>query len=345
MLEKVLTHEIELARSKKVFSHAYCHVFRHGQEITEVSCGDKSHSLYYDLASLTKPLGLAVLVIRLVTLKQLSLDDKISDVIPVAPYLQSVTVLEILNHDGGLIDWYNYFALHFNRIDIFKDVATNPLFSHGLKRTTYSDLGYILLTYYLETRFKMRLDQLLITFIFEPQKIQGLHFIPLDQERFNIDQYVPTEHCIVRHRLIQAEVMDENAWRMNGISGHAGLFATGPALSRLIKIVQSCFYNESSFLDNDLLKKHFSQAKKRDLYVRKFFLGFDTPTYPNSQTGSHFSDSTIGHLGFSGTSFWWDMEQNVTVVLLANRCLNGRRNIEFTKFRPKLHDLIMKNIL
>jgi CubicO group peptidase (beta-lactamase class C family) len=73
-------------------------------------------------------------------------------------------------------------------------------------------------------------------------------------------------------------------------------------------------------------------------------LGWDTPSPKNSSSGMYFSRRSVGHLGFTGTSLWWDLEKNCHVILLTNRVHPNRNNEQIKQFRPKIHDLIMQAI-
>ena len=73
-----------------------------------------------------------------------------------------------------------------------------------------------------------------------------------------------------------------------------------------------------------------------------YALGWETPSAENSASGSHFSPSSIGHLGFTGTSVWWDLEKDCHVILLSNRVHPSRATDKIKAFRPYIHDLIMK---
>jgi CubicO group peptidase (beta-lactamase class C family) len=53
----------------------------------------------------------------------------------------------------------------------------------------------------------------------------------------------------------------------------------------------------------------------------------------------------VGHLGFTGTSFWLDLDSGVLVVLLTNRVHPSRQNTAIKAFRPRLHDWVMQKIL
>jgi CubicO group peptidase (beta-lactamase class C family) len=71
-------------------------------------------------------------------------------------------------------------------------------------------------------------------------------------------------------------------------------------------------------------------------------LGWDTPSPEDSSSGKHFSPHSVGHLGFTGTSLWMDLERDVIVILLTNRIHPSRNNEKIKAFRPKIHDLIME---
>ena len=75
-----------------------------------------------------------------------------------------------------------------------------------------------------------------------------------------------------------------------------------------------------------------------------FALGWDSPTPENSSSGSYFSPYSVGHLGFTGTSIWWDLERDCYVILLSNRVHPSRANEKIKEFRPYIHDLIMKTL-
>ncbi len=74
-------------------------------------------------------------------------------------------------------------------------------------------------------------------------------------------------------------------------------------------------------------------------------LGFDAPALKNSSAGSYFSANSVGHLGFTGTSFWMDLDRFITVIMLTNRIHPSRDNEAIKHFRPILHDEVMVSLL
>src|SRR5258708_28138337 len=79
------------------------------------------------------------------------------------------------------------------------------------------------------------LDDLAKTFIFSPLRMQDTMYRPA---RKLWPQIAPTEiDNNLRHRLVQGEVHDENAFAIGGVSGHAGLFSTAPDLAAVCQML------------------------------------------------------------------------------------------------------------
>jgi CubicO group peptidase (beta-lactamase class C family) len=68
-------------------------------------------------------------------------------------------------------------------------------------------------------------------------------------------------------------------------------------------------------------------------------LGWDTPS-ANSSSGKHFSKHSIGHLGYSGSSLWIDLDAGIAVALLTNRTWPDRSAQLIREVRPAFHDAV-----
>jgi CubicO group peptidase (beta-lactamase class C family) len=73
-------------------------------------------------------------------------------------------------------------------------------------------------------------------------------------------------------------------------------------------------------------------------------LGFDAPSCNQSSSGTRFSPQSVGHLGFTGTSFWVDLKNETIVILLTNRIHPHRNNNAIRQFRPMIHDVVMATL-
>ncbi|MBF0230673.1 MAG: serine hydrolase [Desulfamplus sp.] len=169
--------------------------------------------------------------------------------------------------------------------------------------------------------------------------------------------FVPTEICPWRKKMLQAEVHDDNAWAVGGVEGHAGLFGTALGVwSILIELMKILHGDESLLVRSDILKIFLAKKSRVEItynhhmfesIISKRFdmvAGFDTPSVKGSSSGRYFASESIGHLGFTGTSFWLDPIKSLIVILLSNRVHPTRTNQKIKEFRPKLHDLIMETL-
>ena len=148
--------------------------------------------------------------------------------------------------------------------------------------------------------------------------------------------YAATEEGLIPGRNIFGEVHDENAWAAGGIAGHAGLFGTGPEVFALLSALYRAFQGETVA---PLIPESVRLFLTPGLHGAGA-LGFDIPGPDplQSAAGRYFPPRSVGHLGFTGTSFWLDLENGQQVVLLTNRVHLGRNNDKIRTFRPQFHE-------
>ena len=126
---------------------------------------------------------------------------------------------------------------------------------------------------------------------------------------------------------------------MGGVSGHAGLFSSADDVMRFAQVILDVWHARSDALPRDLLRSF--TARQELPPGSDWALGWDTPTLASSSSGRHFSPRSIGHLGFTGTSLWIDLEREVVVVMLTNRVHQVAKKSRFD-LRPIVHDLILE---
>ena len=142
---------------------------------------------------------------------------------------------------------------------------------------------------------------------------------------------------------MQGEAHDEHCWLMGGVAGHAGLFGTLRGVMGLCAMILDVWNNrgKASFpCGQELLREALTTRHKNGSWC----LGFDTPTPGHSSSGQYFSPQSVGHLGFTGTSFWIDPLHDIAIVLLTNRVHPSRINEKIRIFRPYFHDYIMERL-
>jgi CubicO group peptidase (beta-lactamase class C family) len=149
--------------------------------------------------------------------------------------------------------------------------------------------------------------------------------------------YAATEPGLIPHRNISGEVHDENAWSAGGVAGHAGLFGTGPEVFRLAALLHQAFIGISpnGFFDPDVVRTFLTRPPNAQRA-----LGFDVPGAREASCGRFFSPRSAGHLGFTGVSYWIDLDLGQIVILLTNRVHLGRDNDKIKPFRPQLYEAV-----
>jgi serine-type D-Ala-D-Ala carboxypeptidase len=157
-------------------------------------------------------------------------------------------------------------------------------------------------------------------------------------------QFAQTEWCPWRLRLLDGEVHDENTFALGGVAGHAGLFGTARAVHRWLAELWAVHDGlaNSPWIDASVIRAFW---QRQNLVASSTWaLGFDTPSATASSTGECLSTHSVGHFGFTGTSFWLDLDQKVLIILLTNRIHPSRHNQAIKAFRPQFHNIIMDTL-
>ncbi|MGE5215562.1 MAG: serine hydrolase domain-containing protein [Chloroflexota bacterium] len=361
----------EQAVAEGVFPGAVVLVSKDGNVIYERAFGYRSllpHKTpmelgtIFDLASLTKPMATTVAIMLLVNEKKLRLDDLITRVIPMYGVFGKnlTTFRQLLNHSSGLPAWrafyeeivksekagrINFVASRAAKYYVFEQIhREKPLATPG-SQCLYSDLGFMILGEAIEVLTGNTLDRFCQDKIFKPLGLRATGFVDLTQLRTHRlqpveDMIAPTENCPWRRKILCGEVHDDNAYAMGGVVGHAGLFSSARDVHAFLMRMSRCFEGKDSFLPRPLVQEFFKRDESP--LNTSFALGWDTPSSERSASGIMFSKNSVGHLGYTGCSLWWDLEKNCHIVLLTNRVHPTRKNDKIKDFRPYIHDQIMK---
>jgi CubicO group peptidase (beta-lactamase class C family) len=327
---------------KFFFSQAYgCANIYTGQAVTR--------NTVFDLASLTKPLATTLAIMILIQQGKLLLDQPLSSVLsdfkntPKA----DIQIQHLLYHTSGLPDYRPYYQdirllpFELRKAALRNRLIAEPLVSETGSQTLYSDIGFMNLEWVIEQLSGMGLNRFVKKEIYESLGIEDLFFI--DHDHTIPDRhYAATELCPWRQVVLNGIVHDDNAYVMGGVAGQAGLFGTAESVHAILLELLKSFHDNSEryFFQPDLVRLFLYKNNENDRA-----LGFDVPSAVNSSCGELFSrDATVGHLGFTGTSFWMDLQQQVIVILLTNRVHPSRSNEQIKKFRPLIHNQVMKQL-
>ena len=319
----------------------------------------------FDLASLTKPIVTMTSVLLLVAEGKLELDAPVAKVLPAFAERdkEEVTLRQLLSHSSGLRPWRGFHETLLKkerktgerligtvegRDWILDRVIRSALVHEPGAAAVYGDLDFIVLGAVVEAVSRQSLDVFCQERIVDPLGLHDTRFhpqlrvdgddapaaIPHDRLR----QIAATESCAWRDRILWGEVHDPNASAMGGVAGHAGLFSSADDVLKFAKVWLDVWHGRSDLLPQAAVRE-FSRRQDGP-EGSDWALGWDTPTPGQSSSGTQFSETSIGHLGFTGTSVWIDLEKEAIVVMLTNRVHLIAKKSRF-ELRPIVHDFVM----
>lgn len=260
-----------------------------------------------------------------------------------SPARTKVTLRHLLTHSSGLPAWRPLYQESQTRGGAFDLADTTALAAEPGDSFVYSDLGAIVLTQAVESVYGERLDSLLSRRLLQPLELRDTRYLPPAGWR---DHIAPTENDPWRGRILRGEVHDENAARLDGVSGHAGLFSSARDLLRFgewllgsTAVTGACPPTaQASALKAPALAAEF--VRRQDLPPGSSrALGWDTPS-GKSSAGMLLSRDSFGHTGFTGTSVWIDPHRCLALVLLSNRVHPSRDNPRWGPVRGAVADLV-----
>jgi len=326
--------------------------FGYGATRSDHFGGEITPATLFDLASLTKPLCTTLCTLALIDAGQFTWRDScLSQLDPdISSEKNGISIQDILRHVSGLPAYQPYFHQfepctgRENIPHLLQHILAEPLTHPPGSISLYSDLGFILLGRLIELNTRQTLDRFFYHTIAKPLHLDSyLRFLPIGTVgQYEKEAMPATEYCPWRHKLLQGEVHDEHCWLMGGVAGHAGLFGTAEGVLLLCEHLLDCWQEKKRHpaFSNDLLRYAIEWNDDSGHWA----LGFDRPTPGQSSSGRYFSPSSVGHLGFTGTSFWIDPDRQLIVVLLTNRVHPSRENMKIREFRPFFHDYLLEKI-
>ncbi|MEJ7795620.1 MAG: serine hydrolase, partial [Nocardioides sp.] len=133
-----------------------------------------------------------------------------------------------------------------------------------------------------------------------------------------LDRIAATEYQTSPARgMVRGTVHDENAWSLNGVAGHAGVFSTADDLAVLAQtVINGGTYGKERILSQQSVDA-LLHNENEEFPGNSHGLGFelDQRWYMDGLS----SPDTAGHTGYTGTSIVIDRESRSFVILLTNR--------------------------
>jgi CubicO group peptidase (beta-lactamase class C family) len=327
-----------------------------GFAVVEPEKIDAREDTIYDLASLTKVLVTGLLCAKLIERGEINLTDKISKFFTEFDTgdKREITIRQILTHVSGFPAWKPFYL---DAKSVLKQVVATSLENPLDSKVVYSDFNFLLAGFLIEKIYEQSLDEIAKKEIFAPLELQNTFYNPpkillkrvaasekgnefeknICREMFPEISLPPTAF---RDYQIWGEVHDGNCYFLNGISGHAGLFATA---EDVFKIARQFLPNSTKLLKPEtcaLFRTNFTEGLNEARSI-----AFQLAETNDSAAGDALSKDSFGHLGFTGTSLWIEPSTERIFVLLTNRThAHDLPFVLLNSTRRKFHE-IAANIL
>ncbi len=325
-----------------------------------INCGTTSFSstdkvlpsTIFDLASLTKPLVTTLVALSLVDSEKLAWNELLGTLLhtSIPEPLRDADIYSLLNHSSGLaahrVFWKGAIRQEeeTRRNWFLKKIVQQKVEYKQGSRHVYSDLGYMLLGFIIEERTGKRLDLLWSDIVAKPLGIENELFFPGYYVKSGdelLHSFAVTGQCGWSGDILQGIVHDDNCRSIGGVCGHAGLFGSARAILVLCKELLALYKGETSRLS---IKRDTFLFACRRVGGSEWTGGFNLPSKNGSSAGIYFSPESIGHLGFTGTSFWIDLEKELIVILLTNRVIAGDDQKGIKELRQEVHNYLAEQL-
>ena len=309
----------------------YCEAFGFRMHTPEIK--PMQRDTIFDLASLTKPIVTATLIMRYVEDGTVGLDKLIQNYLPEFNHPQ-VTISHLLTHTSGLPAWRATYLESKTKADVVNYLSQIPLDYPTGTQVVYSCLGYILIGKLLERLTGKPLDALAQKWIFQPLEMDWTRYNPpsawtdkcaATEDSNNFEKrmvdYQPHDW---REGVIVGEVHDENAHFLGGVSGNAGLFSTATDIANFCQMLieggDGILTTESINQMATVQTTGLSESRGIGWII--------------------LEDGSLYHTGFTGTSIRINLERKMYAILLTNRVHPDASRPGIIDFRAKFHQSI-----
>jgi CubicO group peptidase (beta-lactamase class C family) len=286
----------------------------------------------FDLASLTKVVATTTVTLALAGRGELRLGDPVAGYLPDASTCRDghVTIAHLLTHTSGLPDGRTFYRWCGSRAGLLRDLYQTPLNEPPGSRVAYSDLGFMLLGEMVAAVAGEPLDAAVRRLVTGPLGMTGTGFRPNGPA----DRFAATE-CRGDGTAWTGTVHDENARLMDGVAGHAGLFAPAADLARFA----AWWVGADDVVVPAGLRRAAVTCQTEGLGGRRGY-GWACSGDAFDILGGRWPPGATSHTGFTGTSLALDPASGLWVVLLTNAVHAGRDATAVKTLRRAVHEAV-----
>lgn len=321
------------------------------------SSNDVETDSQFDIASMTK-IYTGICFMQMVEEGFFSLDQPVCDIFPQMkgkkPIEKNRQVLGYV--DGATITWWNVLTHTTgmgwtrpktrpslpglnNGLDVIFDL---PYACNVNEHVIYSDVPIILMGKAMEMIEGKPLEQIVDERLINPLRLKRTEYRRISKYSSITDakkkKIPPTEYDeIYRKKRVWAEVHDENAWSLDGVAAHAGLFSTASDTCKVMMKFAEAKEKGGILTQNTANEMSSLQVEEED--DRRGIIwqlcGRTEKTYTRV-----LSEKSYGHAGFTGCFAWNDPLKKMSIVFLSNDIYNGRDYRVLAKYRSQIIEAI-----
>lgn len=264
----------------------------------------------FDLASLSKVFGTGMCLMK-------AIDSGLVD-----PEAYMVDYLPEMNNHGKDSIKIKHLLMHISGMHSYSqkgktpeetwDIISNLSLPRAVGEYKYSCLNFITLMKVLESVTNEAMWKFYRDVYTEPMGLENTMYSPSQEYQENC---LPTIGDSSGTKIkLQGKVHDPLALSLEGYSGNAGLFSTGPDLAKLCQLMMNKGnFDGKKYVTEETWSKFVTQQHGS----RSWAWGMNN--YKGSSAGSKLKETAFGHTGYTGTCAWLDTKQDIFIVFLTNR--------------------------
>jgi CubicO group peptidase (beta-lactamase class C family) len=247
----------------------------------------------------------ATALLQLVQKGALNLDDPVSNHLKVPDAWKGITVRNLLNHTGGLMDY-----LTADAFDPAKDytldstlamVASQPLDFQPGASWSYSNTGYIAVGRIVELMNGLNYDNAMRQLVFKPAG--------LEHSYVNNPSYLIPNRANGYLKDAQGKPLNAQNWSQTLMQFPDGAFVQ--TAGDLAKFADALY--AGTLINKAMLGEMWSPAKLANGRLRGYGMGWFLPIYPGHQVYEHGGNM----IGFNA-EIWKDLTSGVTIAVCVN---------------------------
>ena len=256
--------------------------------------------LTYDLASVSKVVGVGTVLTFLWQQGKLDIDRPVADFLAACDY-PDITIRQLLTHATDLDPFIP------NRDQLGSKELREAMF-HLNRRSQpaflYSDVHFLLLGFLLEKIFEQDLDQIIEEQVLEPWGMKETMFGP-------VEFAVPTVRGVEA-----GGIHDPKARLLGKHAGSAGLFSTVKDLQIFLE-----HYLKDDFAEN--LSRNYSPLEDEERSL-----------------AWNLEGNWLDHTGYTGTFIMWNREKQEATIFLSNRTYEKDERVQWIIDRNQVMEMI-----